>query len=149
MIVDVLTRVSSAQAFTGSDEVSTSSYDLGNVTPKRDVGSGEPLAMFIAITTLAADGGSGTFAFRILNDTDPALATSVTIVATTQTFAAAALPAGTLIEMMVPSGQITKRYLGAQAVLGGTTPTVSATIWFAPRSFGQFYKSYAAGYIIE
>lgn len=149
MILDALTRVSDAQDFTGAgDEVSESSIDLGNVTPKRDVGAGEALAVFIVVTTLAADGGGGTFQFAFIQSANADLSSGDQLVLS-QSVAKAALPAGTIVQIDIPPGVITKRYIGAQGILGGTTPTVSASIFIAPRSFAQQFKSYARGYVIE
>ena len=49
----------------------------------------------------------------------------------------------------IPAGAITQRYVGAQLVLGGNTPSITASLFIAPRACAQNHKSYARGYSIE
>jgi hypothetical protein len=57
MILDALTKVAAAQQVT-ADAASGSSYDTGNITPKRDVIVGEPLALLVVITAIGTNTGS-------------------------------------------------------------------------------------------
>lgn len=57
MILDALLKVSAAQQIT-ADAVSANTIDFGNVTPKRKVAVGEPLAYVVAITAKGTTTGS-------------------------------------------------------------------------------------------
>lgn len=57
MILDSLLKVSAAQQVT-ADAASTSSVDLGNVTPKRNIGTGEQMGYVLAITAIGTNTGS-------------------------------------------------------------------------------------------
>jgi Bbp16 len=57
MIVDSLLKLSAAQQVT-ADAVSGNTIDLGNVTPKRKIGAGEPMAVVVAITAVGTNSGS-------------------------------------------------------------------------------------------
>jgi len=147
MILDAYTRVSNAQAVTASDTVSTSSYDMGDVTPKRRL-AGEPMALFV-VPTVAAAGDSGTsadaFVISLIQSPNADLSAYTTILSSTRT--AAALAAGTLVEIPVPFDFPTARYLGAHYDLGATD-TITVTAWLAPRSAAQAFLAYAKGYAV-
>lgn len=148
MFIDAFGLLSDAQAFTGSDEYTTNTVDLGNVTPKRDLGAGEPMAMAIQVD-VAADFTTGdeTYEFRFVQSDNANLSSEDTLVS--RTIAASLLTAGSLHVINIPPGAITKRYIGGRGILGGTTPTITATIWIAPLSMIERRKDYAKGYTIS
>jgi hypothetical protein len=57
MILDALTKLAAAQQIT-ADVVFTNTYDTGNITPKRNVAVGEPLAILVVITAIGTNTGS-------------------------------------------------------------------------------------------
>lgn len=57
MILDALLKISAAQQVT-ADAVSANTVDLGNVTPKRGIAGGEPMAYVCAITAIGTNTGS-------------------------------------------------------------------------------------------
>lgn len=57
MILDALLKVSAAQQVT-ADAVSGNTVDLGLVTPKRNIGTGEPMCYVMAITAIGTNTGS-------------------------------------------------------------------------------------------
>ena len=127
MYLDALLRVSNAQAF-GASAVSTDSIDLGNVTPKRQIGTGEPLGFGLCVTT------AGTVAattFDIISATDAALTTSV-LVHATRSLPLAETVAGARFFLGLPPGTPTQRYLGIRLVTAGGT--ISATAWLTAQS---------------
>lgn len=146
MYLDALTKVGAALALTGSDEVTGSSYDLGDVTPKRRVGTGEDLSVVFIITTPGA-GDSGSFAadftFAAVEDTAADLSTKTVIIQ--RSIAGASVTAGAVIEVPLPKGTPTKRYLGGQGILGaGDTATVD--VYVLPRKHVQEFTAYNNGY---
>lgn len=144
MFIDALTLVSDAQAFT-TDVASTSSIDLGNVTPKRNVGEGEPLIMAIAIDVYATGGGA--YEFRVIQSATSDLGTPDILVSVFPT--EALMAAGSLIYVPVPPGAVTKRYIGAYFNNVSGTTTVTATIVIGAQSMIQSWRAYAKGYTIS
>jgi len=146
MILDILARLASAQAFTDADEVSASSYDCGNPTIKNRIGSGERLSLVFVITTAGAgDGASATDTTDLtaVEDTAADLSTKTPIIA--RRVPAAELVAGAMFEVPLPSQKPTKRYLGAQ-VVQGTGDTVSATVYLVPSDHVPSFVAYAKNY---
>lgn len=147
MILDAQTLLSDAQAVT-ADAVSTNTIDLGDVTPKRDIGSGEPLALVFTVDVAAdATTGDETYQFELIQSANANL-TSADVLAA-MAVAAASLTAGAQVVLPVPPGVITKRYIGANYNVGGTTPTITVTASIVPQSFVPKIKSYADGFTIS
>lgn len=146
MILDALARLSNAQALTAGTTVSTDKYDLGAVTPRRDIGAGEPMAIAVTVDVAAA-GSTDTTAIRLVSDEDAALGSPT--IHLSRTIANALLVAGALIVIPIPQGpQPYERYLGLSVVLGsGDTVTLSAYI--VPQSSIPFDKHYASAIVIE
>jgi len=152
MILDALLQLSDAQAVTSADAYSTNTIDLGNVTPKREIGSGEPMALLINVTTAAAGDGTpasftDTFDFMLVQSVNANLS-SHTVIAQRRV-AGALLTAGALVVIPIPPGTPTARYLGARYELG-TDDTITVDAWIAPMSFVPVLaKAYAKGYVID
>jgi hypothetical protein len=142
MYLDFLGRVSNAQAF-GAGAVSTDSVDLGNVTPKREIGTGEVVGFGIVITT------AGTVAatlFEVISATDAALTAGIKVHASLSVPLAEAL-AGFSTFLAFPPGTPTQRFVGIRATTAGGT--VSATAWLTSQQlFSILAKSYAKGYAV-
>lgn len=148
MILDVLARLADAQAFPDSDDVSASSYDLGNPTVKNRVGTGTKLSLVFVITTAAAGDSASmtdTFRFKAVEDTQASLATKTEIIS--RLVPGAELTVGAVIEVPLPSGKPTKRYLGAQVEIG-TGDTVSADCYVVPSEHVPQFTAYAKGYTV-
>jgi hypothetical protein len=148
MIIDALLLVSDAQAIT-VDAVSTNTIDLGNVTPKRRVGDGEPVGFGMSVD-VAADftTGNETYTIEVIESAAAAL-TSPNILAS-YTFTATQLAAGARFFLEMPIGFPTLRYIGLNYNVGGTTPTVTVTAWFTRRcDFAQEPLAYARGYEVD
>jgi hypothetical protein len=148
MLLDAYTKVGAALALTGSDEVTGSSYDTGNVTPKRRVGDGEALSVVFVVTTAGAgDSGSfnGNFTFAAVEDTAADLSTKTVIIQ--RDLAGASVTAGAIVEVPLPHGTPTKRYIGGQGILGaGDTATVDCYV--LPRKDVPNFVAYAKGYVV-
>lgn len=147
MYIDALGLVSDAQAIT-ADAYSTNTIDLGNVTPKREIGTGEPIGFGLSID-VAADFTSmdETYTFLVVQSANADLSSHDVLAS--YTFTAAQLAAGALFFLEVPIGFPTKRYLGLRYDVGGMTPTVTCTAWLTSRSlFSVLAKPYARNYAV-
>lgn len=143
MILDALLRVSNAQAF-GAAAVSTDSIDLGNVTPKRTVGTGEPLGFGISVTT------AGTVAatlMEVISATDAALTAGI-LVHGTRTIPLAETVLGAQFFLPLPPGTPTQRFIGVRLTTAGGT--ISATAWLTTSTlFSLLPVNYASGFVIS
>lgn len=149
MILDALSLLSDAQALAATG-VSTNTIDLGNVTPKREVGTGEPLALVVAVD-VAADAGTGdeTYQFQVIQSANADLSAQDVIVQTdTALITRATLVAGYTLVLPIPPAFPTKRYLGARYVLGGTTPSITVTSFITALSMVQRFRAYASGFTV-
>jgi hypothetical protein len=147
MILDALLLVSDAQAFTAA-AVSTNSIDLGLTTPKRQLGTGEPMGFGIAVDVAAS---STTVKIEVIMATDAALTAGIIVLAE-QTRLSADLPAGGLLFMPLPVGGPAAgwlRYLGLRVTPVGGAATVTLTAWLTARDlFSVGQVNYAKGYAI-
>lgn len=146
MIVDALLQLSDAQAFAAT-AFSTNTIDLGNPTVKNQIGSGEPMVLACQVD-VAADHTTGdeTYEFETVQSANANLSTPdiigrIAIPGTT-------LVAGYKFAVDVSVGFPTKRFLGLQAVLGGTTPSITLTCFLMPRKFVDDWIPYAKGYSV-
>lgn len=144
MILDSQMQLSDAQAFSAT-AVTTNAYDTA--LAGNDVTVGEPLVMVVVVTT-AADSTTGdeTYSFDVIESASSNLG-SATVLAR-RTIAAASLTAGSIHYVPVPQKSKALRYLGGQATLGGTSPSVTCDIYFQPASMIQADKYYADGLTI-
>lgn len=142
MYLDAFLRVSNAQAF-GAAAVSTNSIDLGNVTPKRQIGTGEPMGFGVAVTT------AGTVAatlIEIISATDDALTAGI-IVHASRSIPLAETIIGALFFVPLPPGTPTQRYLGVRLTTAGGT--ISATVWLTANDlFAIHAVHYARNYAV-
>jgi hypothetical protein len=147
MILDSFQRVSTAQALTATG-VSTDSIDLGNQTPARDIGNGEPM-QFVVNVNVAADATSNdeTYAFEVITSASGNLS-SPTVIAS-RDIPRAQLTAGSLHHIPIPKGAITQRYLGMRYVLGGTTPSITVTSYLQPVAMSEARATYQDGFTIS
>jgi hypothetical protein len=135
MYIDALLLLSDAQAVT-ADAVSTNTIDLGNVTPKRAIGTGEPMGIVFTVDVAAdATTGDETYSFEVIQSAAAALSSPDVIA--TLTLAAATLVAGYQFVIPIPPGFPTKRYLGVNYNVGGTTPTITVTAALMPLSMAS------------
>jgi len=147
MYLDALLLVSDAQAFTAV-AVSTNSIDLGNVTPKRQIGDGETVGFGFAVDVAAS---ATTVKLEIIMATDDALTAGIIVLAE-ETRLAADLAAGWRHFMALPKGAPAAgylRYIGIRATPAGGAATVTLTAWLtAAALFSAKPTNYAKGYAI-
>lgn len=149
MFVDSLTLLSDAQALTAT-AYSTNTIDLGSVTPKREIGGGEPLALVVSVD-VAADFTTGdeTYQFNFVQSANANLSSDDDLAMRAVSAASSGLAAGTIVVVPVPQGSVTKQYIGAQYVLAGTTPTITVTAFITLQSMLQMFKAYASGFTVS
>jgi hypothetical protein len=124
MILDALLQVSAAQQVT-ADAVSENTVDFGDVTPKRKVAVGEPLALVVAITALGTTTGSAVF--QVIQSAAAAL-TSPQVIGSIA-LATADLAVGKVYIIPLGQGIPALRYAGANFDITGTVDfTVDAFI---------------------
>jgi hypothetical protein len=145
MFIDVLGRVSNAQAF-GAGAVSTDSIDLGpgSVAPNgRQIGTGEPLGFGISVTT------AGTVApslIEIISATDAPLTAGI-LVHGSRTIPLAETVLGAQFFIPLPQGTPTQRFLGIRITTAAGT--ISATAWLTTHSmFSLLAKAYPKNYTV-
>jgi len=147
MFLDALLRVCNAQAFTAA-AVSERSIDLGNVTPKREIATGEPMGFGINVNVAAS---STTVKVEIIETTDEAL-TAGLIVLSERTFLSADMPAGALIFMPLPQGETAAgrlRFLGLRVTPSGGAATVTLSAMLTGHNLWSIMsKIYAKGYTV-
>lgn len=145
MFIDAFLKVCAAQAFTAA-AVSASSIDLGNVTPKRQIGTGEPMGFGFS-TDVAAS--ATTVLLEFISATDAALTAGI-IVHATITKAGTAFPAGSLHFLPLPQGTPTQRYIGVRVTPAGGAATVTLSAWLTTHSlFSLLPANHASGFTIS
>lgn len=142
MILDALLLVSDAQAF-GAAAVSTNSIDLGNVTPKRKIGTGKEMGFAF---TCDVAGTVAASLLEIISATDAALTAGI-LVHASRSIPLAEMLAGALFFLGLPPGTPTQRYLGVRVTTAAGT--VSMSSWLTAQSlFSLLPESYAKGYAV-
>ena len=145
MYIDKEEQLSAAQAFAGAATLSTHKKDFGDVTPKREVGTGEPIG--IAITIDVAAGAGSTHLFEILQSADASIGTPDIIASIT--IAAADLPAGKRLFLPIPPGFPTKQFIALRNTSTGGTTTVTASASLMSQSMFESIQHYPKGYTIS
>lgn len=147
MFLDALGLLSDAQAVT-ADAYTTNTIDLGNPTPKNEIGNGEPMCLLFTVD-VAADGTTTdeTYTFNVVQSENANLSSHDVLAA--RTIGYATLVAGYQFVVPIPPGSVTKRYLGGQYDVGGTTPTITCTCALMPMSMVEKRKYYAKGYTVS
>jgi hypothetical protein len=139
MFVDANTQLSSAQQVT-ADAVSTNKLDLGNTTPKRHIGTGEPMCVAVVIT--AAGTNSGSLDIQVVESANADLSSSTVL--SIRRLATADLAAGKTFIVGIPGGKPNARYFGLNYDVTGTVDvTVSAHITPTSMASESTPESYA------
>jgi hypothetical protein len=149
MILDSYCKLSDGQAATTADtSYSDYSFDCGSITPKRDIGNGEPMAIVVSVTGSAATVSADTFTFTAITSTSATdLSTGVKELCK-RLIPGASLTAGSRHVFPIPPGSVDQRYIGMRYVLGsGDAVTVDADL--VPMSFIGIQTKYADGVVWE
>ena len=144
-ILDNLTRLVAAQAFTSSGAVTTNSLPLK--VAGRDIAKGEPQAMVFTVTTSAAVAGTETYAFAVRTATDANGTSGAVTLVSTPTYVVSGgaialrddiLAAGTQVVLPIPPNAIkaTATHLAGYVTLG-SSGAISCTVDVVPLSHVQ------------
>lgn len=143
MILDALLKLCAAQQVT-ADAVSANTIDFGNVTPKRKVAVGEPLALVLVITAIGTNSGSAKL--QAIQSAAAAL-TSPQIIGEID-LATADIAVGKVYVIPLAAGIPALRYVGANFDITGTVDfTVDA--YLQPLSMASILaETYAKNYAV-
>lgn len=136
MRFDYENQVCRAQAFTGAATVSAHSIDT--LSASHDPTIGRRMCM-VAMPTVAQGAGSS-MTLEVIQADDAALTSNVEALATRSGIQSAAL--GDELEVPIPQGVKTKRYLGLRATLTGGTTTITLDAYYMPQDEQPKYKSF-------
>jgi len=126
MILDEYTKLSDALAVTDADAYTDYSYDTGNVTPKREIGTGVPMCLVFTVMA-AATGSTDTTDFMAITSANANLTSPLYLA--TRRIPNASLTLGTQWVVPLPSGATYRRYVGGKVELGtGDTITVDVNL---------------------
>ena len=137
MRFDIENQLSVAQAFTGSAAVSTHSYE--KQTAAQDISVGRRMAL-IVLPTVSAGAGS-THTLEVIQADNAALTSNVESLASVSVLAAN-LQAGDAIEVPIPQGVMTKKYLGFRNTATGGTTTVTLDVYLVPQDEIPHFKTF-------
>ena len=137
MRFDIENQLSVAQAFTGAATVSTNSYQ--KQTAAQDLSIGRRMALLV-VPTVAAGAGS-THTLEAIMATDAALTTSITSLASISVLASD-LTVGSVHEIPIPQGVMSKQFLGFRNTATGGTTTVTLDVYLVPQDEIANYKSF-------
>lgn len=141
MITDNLTKLADGQAFTAGTTYSTYCYDTANVTPKRDIGNGEPMALVFSVGTAAA-GSTDTTSFAATSSTSATDGSTGAKELASAVIANAKLTLGSVHVIVIPPSANVQRYVYGRVVLG-SGDTITCDIDMVPMSFIGKYETYA------
>jgi len=140
MILDALTRLADTQAVTDADAYTDYSYDLGDVTPKRAVGNGEPLALVWTVDVAAA-GATDTTDLIQVTSANANLSSHIELLS--WRIANASLAVGSIFIMPFPGGaNLYRRYIGGRVELGAAD-TITVSAYVIPLSDALKLETYA------
>src|SRR6266849_3340420 len=114
MITDALGIVTNAQHVTGT-ALSTNTFDDGNVTPKRAIGSGTALGFAVSVT--AAGTNTGSLTIQSISSAAAALPTPTVLAQ--QNLVTADLAAGSTFFIPIPPQRPGQRYIGLNYTVTG------------------------------
>jgi hypothetical protein len=137
MRFDIENQLSVAQAFTGAATVSTHSYE--KQTAAQDLSIGRRMALLVLPTVNA--GAGSTHTLEAIQADDAALTSNVEVL-NTVTVLAANLVKGKEIEIPIPQGVMTKKYLGFRNTSTGGTTTVTLDVYLVPQDEIAKYKTF-------
>lgn len=136
MLFDAQNQLCVAQAFAAT-AVSANSY--AKQTAAQDLSIGEEYSLLV-IPTVAAGAGS-THVLEVIQADDAALTVNVQSLASV-TKAAAALTVGAIIQIPIPPGSMSKKYIGFKDTISGGTTTVTLDVYLMPEDDIPVFKSF-------
>jgi len=137
MRFDIQNQLCVAQAFTGGAEVSDNAYE--KQTAAQDISIGRRMALLV-MPTVAAGAGSS-HVMEVIQADNAALTTNVESLSSV-TVAAADLALGDEIELPIPQGVMSRKYIGFRNTITGGTTTVTLDVYLVPQDEIAKYKSF-------
>lgn len=144
MFVDALCQLSDAQAVT-ADAASGNTFDAGNVTPKRQLGAGEPMCLAMVITAVGTNTGSAIIQAIM---SEAANLGTPTVVGEVH-LATADLVAGKIVIVPIGQGPAHLRYWGAYYDITGTVDFTVDTFLMPLSMASRQTELYANGYTVS
>lgn len=136
---DIENQLSVKQVFTLASAVSTHSYE--KQTAAQDLSIGRRMALLVMSNGVAATGG-GTYTLEAIQADDAALTSNVQILSAV-VVADADLALGKEVELPIPQGTMSKKFLGFRCkIAGGTTPSLTLDVYLMPQDEITKYKSF-------
>lgn len=141
MILDDLTQLEDSTAFTAGTTYTTYCYDCGNVTPKREIGTGEPMCLVFSVGVAAA-GSTDTTSIAATSGTSATNGATGAKELASRVIANASLTAGSRHVLPIPPGSVDQRYIYGRIVLG-SGDTITVDVNMIPVSFVGIFTNYA------
>ena len=142
MLLDKLTQLADGWAPTTNTTTYTSySYDCGDVTPKREIGTGEPLALVFTVGA-AATGATDTTVLGACSATSGTDLSADVLILASRLIPNASLTTGSVHVVPIPPGSVTQRYIGGYVTLG-TGDAITLDVNIVPMSLIGITKAYA------
>ena len=135
---DIENQLCRAQAFSGTG-ATLSAYSFEKQTAVQDLSIGRRMALSV-LPVVAAGTGSSHYMECIQAD-DDALTSNVETIASV-TVLAANLQKGDEIEIPIPQGVMTKKYVGFRNTISSGTTTVTLDVYLVPQDEIPKYKSF-------
>ena len=136
MYFDVQNQVCTNQAFTGAATVSTDSYAKQTAAQDLSIGCRMAIAVYFA-----AAGAGTTHTLEAIQADDAALSSNVESLATV-TIPTTAVKLGEAVEVPIPQGVMTRKFLGLRHTAVGGTTTATINAYLMPQSDIAKYKSF-------
>lgn len=137
MIFDRENQLSVAQSFTGAATVSTDSFDTK--TAARDITIGRRMSLLVFFS---AAGAGTTHTLQAIQDSAAALNDSPDVLAQVVITTANLPDDGSPVEIPLPQGVMTKRYLGFRHSAASGTTTATVDVYLVPQDEIPKWKSF-------
>lgn len=136
MRFDIENQLCRAQAFTAT---AVSDYAFEKQTAAQDLSIGRRMAGLVCPKVAAGAGSTHVLAMIQADDKD--LTTNVEVLGSVTVLAAALVP-GVEIEIPIPQGVMTRKYIGFRDTISGGTETVTLDVYLVPQDEIAKYKSF-------
>lgn len=134
MRFDIENQLAEAQAFAGASTVSDHSYQ--KQTAAQDISIGRRMALLVMST--GVDAAAGSHVLEVIQADDAALTSNVEVL-NSVTVDAALLALGKEVEVPIPSGSLSKQFIGFRHS-GGAAATLD--VYLVPQDEVATYKSF-------
>lgn len=136
---DIENQLCEGQAFTGAATVSEDSYE--KQTAAQDLSIGRRMAL-VVLPTVAAGDEDSVQTLQCIQADNAALTSNVEVLSSVVKNAPDLVP-GVKIEIPIPQGSMSKKYIGFRhSATGGVTNTLTADVYLVPQDENDQYKSF-------